>query len=66
MNKQMSALSVSYLYSNSKILKKNDKRSFQKNIPQGQKTSAVFLMNVKTIPNKAKRFDKDKKNKFNL
>ena len=62
----MSVLSVSYLYSNSKILKKNDKRSFQKNIPQAPKTLAVFLMNVKTILNKFKRFDKNKKNKFNL
>ena len=66
MNKQMPASSVSHLASNSTILKKNDKRSFQKNIPQAQKTSAVFLMNVKVIPNKAKRFDKDKRTKFSL
>ena len=33
MNKKISSLSVSYLCSNSKILKKNDKMSFQKNIP---------------------------------
>ena len=66
MNKQMPATSVSHLASNSTILKKNDKRSFQKNIPQAPKTSAVFLMNVKVIPNKAKRLDKDKRTKFTL
>ena len=66
MNKQMPASSVSHLASNSTILKKNDKRSFQKNIPQAPKTSAVFLMNVKVIPNKAKRLDKDKRTKFSL
>ena len=66
MNKQMPASSVSHLASNSTILKKNDKRSFQKNIPQAPKNSAVFLMNVKVIPNKAKRFDKDKKTKFSF
>ena len=66
MNKQMPASSFSHLASNSTILKKNDKRSFQKNIPQTPKTSAVFLMNVKVIPNKAKRLDKDKRTKFTI
>lgn len=28
--------------------------------------SAVFLMNVKVIPNKTKRYDKDKRTKFSL
>ena len=41
-------------------------KGVSKNIPQGPKISAVFLMNVKAIPNKATRFDKDKKHKFNL
>jgi len=67
MNKQMPVPSVSHLASNSTILKKNDRRSFQKHIlQQNTKTPAVFLMNVKVIPNKAKRFDKDKRTKFSL
>ena len=66
MNKQMPASSVSHLASNSTILKKNEKKSFQKNITQPFKASAVFLMNVKVIPNKAKRYEKDKKTKFSL
>ena len=41
-------------------------KGVSKNIPQGPKISAVFLMNVKAMPNKAKRFDKDKKHNFNL
>ena len=66
MNKQMPASSVSHLASNSTILKKNEKKSFQKNITQPLKVTAVFLMNVKVIPNKAKRYEKDKKTKFSL
>ena len=66
MNKQMPVSSVAHLASNSTILKKNEKKSFQKNISQTIKTSAVFLMNIKVIPNKGKRFDKDKRTKFNL
>ena len=66
MNKQMPASSVSHLASNSTILKKIEKKSFQKNTSQTIKTSAVFLMNVKVIPNKSKRYDKDKRTKFNL
>ena len=66
MNKQMPASSVSHLVSNSTILKKNEKKSFLKNTSQQIKTSAVFLMNVKVIPNKVKRFEKDKKTKFSL
>lgn len=33
---------------------------------QLSKSNKVFLMNPKFLPNKEKRFDKDKKNKFNL
>ena len=70
MNKQIPASSVGHLASNSTILKKNEKKSFQKGpsqfASQVSKTSAVFLMNVKVIPNKAKRYDKDKRTKFNL
>ena len=70
MNKQIPASSVGHLASNSTILKKNEKKSFQKGpsqfSSQVSKTSAVFLMNVKVIPNKAKRYDKDKRTKFNL
>ena len=65
-NKQIPVSSVNHLASNSTILKKNDKRSFQKYIATNPKTSAVFLMNVKVIPNKIKRLEKDKKTKFNL
>ena len=68
MNKQMPASSVSHLASNSTILKNNEKKSFQKNVTtmNVNSKSAVFLMNVKVIPNKTKRYDKDKKTKFSL
>ena len=69
MNKQMPATSVVHLASNSTILRKKEIKSFQKNQTQLSKinnNTAVFLMNVKVIPNKTKRFDKDKKTKFNL
>ena len=33
---------------------------------QLSKSNTVFIMNPKFLPNKEKRFDKDKKNKFNL
>ena len=69
MNKQMPATSVVHLASNSTILRKKEIKSFQKNQTQLSKINnnmAVFLMNVKVIPNKTKRFDKDKKTKFNL
>jgi cytoskeleton-associated protein 5 len=69
MNKQMPATSVEHLASNSTILRKKEIKSFQKNQTQLSKinnNTAVFLMNVKVIPNKTKRFDKDKKTKFNL
>ena len=69
MNKQMPATSVEHLASNSTILRKKEIKSFQKNHTQLSKinnNTAVFLMNVKVIPNKTKRFDKDKKTKFNL
>ena len=68
MNKQMPAASVSHLASNSTILKNNEKKSFQKNVTtmNVNTKSAVFLMNVKVIPNKAKRYDKDKRTKFSL
>jgi hypothetical protein len=68
MNKQMPASSVSHLASNSTILKNNEKKSFQKNVTtmNVNTKSAVFLMNVKVIPNKAKRYDKDKRTKFSL
>jgi hypothetical protein len=66
MNKQMPASSVGHLASNSTILKKNEKRSFQKTASQSTKIASVFLMNVKVIPNKAKRSEKDKRTKFNL
>ena len=69
MNKQMPATSVEHLASNSTILRKKEIKSFQKNQTQLSKINnnmAVFLMNVKVIPNKTKRFDKDKKTKFNL
>jgi cytoskeleton-associated protein 5 len=66
MNKQMPVSSVSHLASNSTILKKNERKSFQKNVSQPIKASAVFVMNVKVIPNKAKRFEKDKKTKFSI
>ena len=69
MNKQMPATSVEHLASNSTILRKKEIKSFQKNNSQIGKVNnntAVFLMNVKVIPNKAKRYDKDKKTKFNL
>ena len=67
MNKQMPATSVEHLASNSTILRKKEIKSFQKNQTQLSKinnNTAVFLMNVKVIPNKTKRFDKDKKTKF--
>ena len=68
MNKQMPASSVSHLASNSTILKNNEKKSFQKNVTtmNVNSKSAVFLMNVKVIPNKTKRYDKDKRTKFSL
>ena len=68
MNKQMPAASVSHLASNSTILKNNEKKSFQKNVTSMNVSSksAVFLMNVKVIPNKTKRYDKDKRVKFSL
>ena len=68
MNKQMPASSVSHLASNSTILKNNEKKSFQKNVTSMNVNtkSAVFLMNVKVLPNKAKRYDKDKRTKFSL
>ena len=66
MNKQMPATSVAHLASNSTILKKNEKKSFLKTTSHSIKTPAVFLMNVKVIPNKAKRYDKDKKTKFSI
>ena len=67
MNKQMPASSVEHLASNSTILRKKEFKSFQKNPSQVVKTTnAVFLINVKVIPNKAKRYDKDKRTKFNL
>ena len=66
MNKQMPASSVEHLASNSTILKK-ELKSFKKNISQVMKpNTAVFLINVKVIPNKAKRYEKDKRTKFNL
>ena len=68
MNKQMPASSVSHLASNSTILKNNEKKSFQKNVTtmNVNSKSAVFLMNVKVIPSKTKRYDKDKRTKFSL
>ena len=67
MNKQMPASSVEHLASNSTILRKKEFKSFQKNVSQNMKTTtAVFLINVKVIPNKSKRYDKDKRTKFNL
>ena len=67
MNKQIPASSVEHLASNSTILRKKDFKSFQKTPSQVVKTTnAVFLINVKVIPNKAKRYDKDKRTKFNL
>ena len=67
MNKQIPASSVEHLASNSTILRKKEFKSFQKNPSQIVKTTnAVFLINVKVIPNKAKRYDKDKRTKFNL
>ena len=67
MNKQMPATSVDHLASSSTILRKKEFKSFQKNPSQVVKSNtAVFLINVKVIPNKAKRYDKDKKTKFNL
>ena len=67
MNKQIPASSVEHLASNSTILRKKEFKSFQKNHSQVVKaTNAVFLMNVKVIPNKAKRYEKDKKTKFSL
>ena len=67
MNKQMPASTVDHLASNSTILRKKEFKSFQKNASQVVKPSnAVFLINVKVIPNKAKRYDKDKRTKFNL
>ena len=66
-NKQIPASSVEHLASNSTILRKKEFKSFQKNHSQVVKaTNAVFLMNVKVIPNKAKRYEKDKKTKFSL
>ena len=64
-DKQIGASSVNRLASNSTILKKNDKKAFSKTI-QPTKTSAVFLMNVKVIPNKTKRLEKDRRVKFSL
>ena len=67
MNKQMPATSVDHLASNSTILRKKEFKSFQKHPSQVVKpNNAVFLINVKVIPNKTKRYDKDKKTKFNL
>ena len=68
MNKQMPASSVAHLASNSTILRKKEFKSFQKNVAQNMKTTttSVFLINVKVIPNKTKRYDKDKRTKFNL
>ena len=66
MNKQMPVSSVSHLASNSTILKKNEKKSFQKTTSASIKTTAVFLMNVKVIPSKSKRYEKDKRTKFSL
>ena len=68
MNKQMPASSVAHLASNSTILRKKEFKSFQKNVSQNMKTTttSVFLINVKVIPNKTKRYDKDKRTKFNL
>ena len=67
MNKQMPATSVAHLASNSTILKKIEKKSFQKTPSTSTtKTATVFLMNVKVIPNKAKRYEKDKRTKFNV
>jgi cytoskeleton-associated protein 5 len=66
MNKQMPVTSVAHLASNSTILKKNERKSFLKTTSHPIKTPSVFLMNVKVIPNKAKRFEKDKKTKFSI
>ena len=67
MNKTMPASNVDHLASVSTILRKKENKSFQKNPSQVVKpTNAVFLLNVKVIPTKAKRYDKDKKTKFNL
>ena len=67
-NKQIPASSVGHLASNSTILRKNEKKSFQKNTSNFGKTlnPTVFLLNVKVIPNKLKRYEKDKRAKFNL
>ena len=64
----MPASSVAHLASNSTILRKKEFKSFQKNVSQNMKTTttSVFLINVKVIPNKTKRYDKDKRTKFNL
>ena len=64
-DKQIGASSVNRLASSSTILKKSDKKAFSKTI-QPTKTSAAFLMNVKVIPNKTKRLEKDKRVKFSL
>ena len=67
MNKQMPASSVAHLASNSTILRKKELKSFQKNPSQVIKpNSGVFIINAKVIPNKLKRYEKDKKTKFNL
>ena len=53
--------------SNSTILRQKNslgKKTTQKNLKL--KTNSIFINNIKVIPNKAKRLEKDKKEKFSL
>ena len=64
-NKQMPTVSKKHSSSNN-ISSNNIKiKSFQKNNLQFFKSDVVILINEYAIPNKMKRYDKDKKTKFN-
>ena len=65
-NKQIPLTSRESLYTDNIISKKIEKKNFQKIPSQYIKTNLVFITNGKGKPNKTKRYDDDKKTKFNL